>query len=244
MSEIALDIVNVSMQYRITTEKIDSLKHFFIKKLKKQLQYENFLALDDVSFKVNKGEILGIIGMNGAGKSTLLKLIAGVQKPTSGTIKRNGTIAPLLELGAGFNGDLSGAENIYLNGLLLGYSKKFIKEKYEEIIEFSEIGKFIHTPLKNYSSGMKSRLGFSIATLVKPDILIVDEVLSVGDIKFREKSEQKIRSLMSDGTTVLFVSHNFKQVESLCDKAVWLDHGKVRDIDKATNIINKFKDLK
>ena len=215
MVNSVIEISNVTMKYRLTTEKIDSLKHFFVKKIKKEISYEDFYALNHVNFSVNKGEVLGIIGRNGAGKSTLLKIIAGVIKPTEGSIVRTGSIAPLIELGAGFNGELTGLENIKLNGLLLGYSKKFIEEKTDEIVEFSDLGKFIHTPLKNYSSGMKARLGFSIATIVKPDILIVDEVLAVGDLKFKEKSERKIRSMMEDGTTVLFVSHSLGQVGPL-----------------------------
>ncbi|MBM7567977.1 ABC-type polysaccharide/polyol phosphate transport system ATPase subunit [Paenibacillus sacheonensis] len=223
------------------TEKIDSLKNFFIKKVRNEIKYEEFFALKQVNFSIRKGEVYGIIGMNGAGKSTLLKIIAGVLKPTSGRVLKRGSVAPLIELGAGFNGELSGYENIFLNGLLMGYSKKFIKSKMEEIIDFSELGKFIHTPLKNYSSGMRARLGFSIATVVKPDILIVDEVLSVGDFKFKEKSEMKIRSMMKEGTTVLFVSHSLGQVESICDKVIWLESGFVKEIGAAKEIIAHFK---
>ncbi|MFY0544183.1 ABC transporter ATP-binding protein [Brevibacillus sp. H7] len=240
MSDIAIQASNVTMKYRLATEKVDSLKHFFIKKLRKEIQYEDFYALQDVSFSVRKGEVFGIIGMNGAGKSTLLKIIAGVLKPTSGTVVRRGSIAPLIELGAGFNGELTGAENIILNGMLLGYSKKFIKDKFDEIVEFSELGKFIHTPLKNYSSGMKARLGFSIATVVQPDILIVDEVLAVGDVKFKEKSERKIRSMMEGGTTVLFVSHSLGQVEQICDNVLWLERGCVKEIGAPKDVITQF----
>lgn len=240
MSEKAIEISNVTMKYRIATEKVDSLKHFFIKKLKKEIRYEDFYALQDLRFSVKKGEVLGIIGMNGAGKSTLLKIIAGIMKPSSGTVTRNGSIAPLIELGAGFNDDLSGMENIYLNGLLLGFSKQLIREKMEEIIAFSELEKFIHTPVKNYSSGMKVRLGFSIATIVQPEILIVDEVLSVGDIKFKEKSENKIRSMIKEGTSVLFVSHSLDQVESICDRVLWLERGRLKQIGISKSIINKF----
>ncbi|MFD3271631.1 ABC transporter ATP-binding protein [Paenibacillus dendritiformis] len=225
---IAIEVTDVSMRYRLATEKITSMKHFIIKKLKKEITYQDFYALNNVNFTINKGEVFGIIGMNGAGKSTLLKIIAGILKPTSGEVNIKGSIAPLIELGAGFNGELTGMENIYLNGLILGYSKKFIKEKIDEIIEFSELEKFIYTPLKNYSSGMKARLGFSIATIVKPDILIVDEVLSVGDIKFQEKSGNKIRAMIDSGTTVLFVSHSLGQVEKLCDRVLWLDKGRVK----------------
>ncbi|RAT98747.1 ABC transporter ATP-binding protein [Brevibacillus sp. Leaf182] len=241
MSDIVIQLSNVTMKYRIATEKIDSLKHFLIKKLNREIQYADFFALKEVSFTVQKGEVLGIVGMNGAGKSTLLKIIAGVLKPTSGTVKRRGSIAPLIELGAGFNDDLTGAENINLNGLLLGYSKKFIKEKFDEIVEFSELERFLHTPLKNYSSGMKARLGFAIATVVQPEILIVDEVLAVGDFKFKEKSEKKIRSMMQDGTTVLFVSHSLGQVETICNKVLWLEQGSVKQIGATEEIIKNFK---
>lgn len=241
MSEFAIEISNVTMKYRLATERVDSLKHFFIKKVRKEIRYEDFYALRDVGFSVRKGEVFGIIGMNGAGKSTLLKIIAGVIKPTSGSVTRSGTIAPLIELGAGFDGELTGVENIYMNGLLLGYSKKFIKERLEEIIEFSELGKFIYTPVKNYSSGMKARLGFSIATVVKPEILIVDEVLSVGDFKFKEKSENKIRSMMEGGTTVLFVSHSLGQVENLCDRVLWLERGCLKEIGASADVISNFK---
>lgn len=237
----AIEVKNVSMQYRLTTEKVDSMKQYIIKKAKGQLRYEDFYALQDISFSVAKGEVLGIIGLNGAGKSTLLKIISGILKPTTGTAKVNGSIAPLIELGAGFNGDLSGMENIYLNGLILGHSKKMIKSKIEEIVEFSELSKFIHTPLKNYSSGMKARLGFSIATIVQPDILIVDEVLSVGDIKFKEKSENKILSMMKQGVTILFVSHSLGQIEKLCDRTLWLEEGMVREIGTTKEILEKYK---
>jgi len=240
MSDVAIEVSNISMQFRLSTEKVDSLKDFIIRKIRKNLMYDEFFALDNVSFDVKKGEVLGIVGMNGAGKSTLLKIIAGVMKPTHGSISRSGTIAPLIELGAGFNGELTGIENIYLNGMLLGYSKKFMSSKLDEIIEYSELDKFIYAPLKSYSSGMKARLGFSIATVIKPDILIVDEVLAVGDYKFREKSEAKILSMMEGGTTVLFVSHSLGQVQKLCERVVWLEKGAVKDIGLAKDIIAKY----
>lgn len=240
----AIEVKNVTMKYRLANEKIDSIKYYFIKRVKKQIQYNDFLALSDVTFSVPKGGVFGIIGLNGAGKSTLLKIISGILKPTTGVVNRHGSIAPLIELGAGFNGDLSGMENIYLNGLVLGYSRKKIESKVDEIIEFSELGKFIHTPLKNYSSGMKARLGFSIATMVRPDILIVDEVLSVGDFRFKEKSENKIKSMMSEGTTILFVSHSLSQVENLCDQVLWLDHGRVKKIGVSKVVCNEFKTQK
>lgn len=236
-----LDVRNVSMVYKVSKEKVDSFKEYFIKKVKKQIEYETFTTLNNVSFQVNKGEVFGIIGLNGAGKSTLLKIVAGIIKPTSGTVKRTGTIAPLIELGAGFNGDLTGKENIVLNGLLLGYPKKMILEKMDEIIEFADIGQHINYPLKNYSSGMRARLGFAIATIVEPDILIVDEILSVGDIKFQKKCEQKIQGMISSGTTVLFVSHSLSQVEKLCHRVLWLDQGSIVDIGDTKEIIQRFK---
>jgi ABC-type polysaccharide/polyol phosphate transport system ATPase subunit len=241
MSNEVIRVTDITMKYRLASEKVDSLKYFFIKKMKRELHYEDFYALDHVSFTVNKGEVFGIIGRNGAGKSTLLKIIAGVLKPTTGTVVRNGSLAPLIELGAGFNSELTGKENIFLNGMLLGFSKKFITEKIEEIIEFSELGKFIHSPIKTYSSGMKARLGFSIATIVQPDILIVDEILSVGDTEFRKKSEQKIMSMIQAGTTVLFVSHSLEQMARLSNRLMWLEQGKVREIGSVEEVIGKYK---
>jgi len=240
MSEIAIKTSNLSMRYRLSKEKIDSIKHFLIKKFKREVEYEHFYALRNVSFEVKKGEVFGIIGMNGAGKSTLLKIVAGILKPTSGSVERKGVVAPLIELGAGFNGELTGRENIYLNGLLMGYPKKFIKEKMDEIIDFSELGRFIDAPLKNYSSGMKARLGFSIATIVQPDILIVDEILAVGDIRFKEKSEKKIRAMMNGGTTVVYVSHSLDQIQKICDRVMWLERGEIKEIGVPKEIVPKF----
>ena len=236
-----LDVQNVSMVYRVSREKVDSFKEYFIKKVKKQIIYETFTALNDVSFQVKQGEVFGIIGLNGAGKSTLLKIVAGILKPTSGSVKREGSIAPLIELGAGFNGDLTGVENIILNGLLLGYPKKQIINKMDEIIEFAELGQHIHYPLKNYSSGMRARLGFAIATSIKPDLLIVDEVLSVGDIKFQRKCEEKIQGMIQSGTTVLFVSHSLSQVEKLCHRVMWLDKGTVVEIGETKGVLQRFR---
>lgn len=244
MNEIAIKLENVSMKYRMASEKISSIKYYFIQKMRKKISYVDFHALNDINFEIYKGEVFGIVGLNGAGKSTLLKIIAGILKPTSGKVTKNGTIAPLIELGAGFNGELSGLENIYLNGLVLGYSKKFIQEKVDEIIEFSELEQFIHTPLKNYSSGMRARLGFSIATIVQPEILIVDEVLSVGDHKFKEKSENKMMSMINGGATVLFVSHSLGQVEKLCNRVAWLEKGQIREIGEPQPIIERFKNAK
>jgi len=227
MQKTVVDVNNVSMRFNLSTQKVDNLKEYFIKFLKKQLRYNEFWALKDVSIQLKKGERLGILGLNGAGKSTLLKVIAGVLKPTEGTVSVKGRIAPLLELGAGFEPDYTGSENIYLYGAVLGYSREFITQKYDEIIEFSELGEFIHVPIKNYSSGMKSRLGFAIATIVEPDVLILDEVLAVGDAKFKKKCEAKIQTMFDKGVTVLFVSHSLPQVQKICDKAILLEHGKV-----------------
>lgn len=225
--KVVLKVDHVSMLFNLSKEKVDNAKEYIIKFLKRELHFQEFWALTDVSFELEEGDRLGILGFNGAGKSTLLKTIAGVLKPSKGSVTVDGTIVPLLELGAGFDPQYTGAENIYLYGALLGYSKDFIKEKYDEIVKFSELGEFINVPLKNYSSGMKSRLGFSIATVMEPEILILDEVLSVGDAKFKKKSEKKITSMFDKGVTVLFVSHSLDQVKRLCNKAVILEKGKV-----------------
>ena len=239
MGKVAVDVKNVTMRYNISSQKVDNLKEYFIKFVKREIMYNEFLALSDVTFQLKKGDRLGILGLNGAGKSTLLKVIAGVQKPSEGSVKVNGRIVPLLELGAGFDKEYTGAENIYLYGTVLGYSKEFIRQKYDEIVEFSELGKFIDVPVKNYSSGMKSRLGFAIATVVQPDVLILDEVLAVGDAKFRKKCEAKIQSMFDSGVTVLFVSHSLPQVKRICNKGIILEHGKLiaqGDIDDIATI--------
>ncbi len=225
--ETVINVENVSMKFNINKEKIDNLKEYAIKLFKKQLMFTEFIALKDVSFSIKKGEVVGLVGLNGSGKSTLLKIIAGVMKPTEGKVTVNGSVAPLIEVGAGFNANLSGRENIYLNGYILGFSKDYINEHIQEIIDFSELGEFIDVPLKNYSSGMKARLGFSIATTVNARILIVDEVLSVGDYKFQEKCHKRIESLMSGDTTVLFVSHSIEQVKKICTRCIWLEKGHV-----------------
>ena len=227
MADTVLEIKDVSVRFNLSEQKVDNLKEYLIKTLKREMHYKEFWALQDVSFQVQKGERVAILGFNGAGKSTLLKVVAGVLKATKGSVDRTGTIVPLLELGAGFDKQYTGAENIYLYGAMLGYSKSFLKERFDEIVAFSELGDFIHVPLKNYSSGMKARLGFAIATLVEPDILILDEVLSVGDAKFRKKSEKRIKEMFDKGVTVLFVSHNLAQVRSLCTRGVILEKGKV-----------------
>ena len=225
--ETVLTVDNVSVKYRLTEEKVDNLKEYVIRFLKRDLKYKDFLALDGVSFSLETGDRLAILGSNGAGKSTLLKVIAGVLKQSEGEVTKTGNVVPLLELGAGFDMQYSGAENIYLYGSMLGYPKDFIKAKYDEIVEFADLGEFINMPVKNYSSGMRARLGFAIATVVEPDILILDEVLSVGDAAFKKKSEKKIMDMFDKGTTVLFVSHNEDQVRKLCSKGIVLKRGKL-----------------
>ena len=227
MAKKALELNHISMRFNLGKEKTDTLKDYVIKFFRREIKHSEFWALKDVTFSVERGDRVGILGLNGAGKSTLLKVIAGVFKPTEGTVKKSGKVAPLIELGAGFEKEYTGSENIFLNGALLGYSRDFIEDKYDEIVEFSELGEFINVPVKNYSSGMRARLGFSIATMVSPEILILDEVLSVGDAKFRKKSEKKILDMFQDGVTVLFVSHSLEQVKRLCNKAMILDHGKL-----------------
>ncbi len=227
MGDLALKVDQVGIRFNLSEEKVDNLKEYVIKLIKHQIRYQEFWALRDISFEVKKGDRLGILGLNGAGKSTLLKIIAGVLKATEGSVTTYGRIVPLLELGAGFDKQYTGAENIYLYGAVLGYPKSFIKERFDEIVEFSELGHFIHVPIKNYSSGMKARLGFSIATIVEPEILILDEVLSVGDAKFRKKSEKRIKSMFDQGVTVLFVSHSLPQVKSLCNRAIILEQGRL-----------------
>ena len=247
MGKEVLKVDDVSMKFNLSSEKVDSIKEYFIKLVKREMKYDEFWALQNISFSLAKGDRLGILGLNGAGKSTLLKVIAGVFKPTSGTVIRHGRIAPLLELGAGFDMQYTGAENIYLYGAVLGYSKEFIQSKYDEIVAFSELEKFINVPLKNYSSGMKSRLGFAIATIVEPEILILDEVLSVGDAKFRKKSEKKVKDMFDKDVTVLFVSHSLEQVKRLCNKAMILDHGQMKafgDIEDVAEIYQKMIDEK
>jgi ABC-2 type transport system ATP-binding protein len=220
-----LKVDNVSMKFNLMEKKVDNLKEYFIKMVKNEIRYQEFWALKNISFSLKAGDRLGILGLNGAGKSTLLKIIAGVLKATDGKVISKGKVVPLLELGAGFDPQYTGAENIYLYGAVLGYPKDFIKEKYDEIVKFSELGEFINVPVKNYSSGMKARLGFSIATIVEPDILILDEVLSVGDAKFRKKSEKKIQAMFDKGVTVLFVSHSLEQVKRICNRAILLERG-------------------
>lgn len=240
---IAIEVKDVSVKFDLASEKIDNLKEFMIKFLKRKIKMNEFHALDNISFQLEKGDRLGILGLNGAGKSTLLKVIAGVYKPSTGTVTKNGIIAPLLELGAGFENEYTARENIYLYGAILGYSKEFLETKFDEIIKFAELEKFVDVPVKNFSSGMRSRLGFAICTLVEPDILILDEVLSVGDAKFRTKSENRIKELFNKGATVLFVSHSLEQVKRICNKAMILDNGKLISYGPIDDVVPIYKEM-
>lgn len=223
-----IQLENVSVRYRMGRDRIKSMKEYLVRWAQGKIRYEEFWALKDVSLKVRRGEVLGIIGDNGAGKSTLLKVIAGILKPAGGSVTVRGGVVPMLELGSGFDFELTGRENIFLNGAILGYSEAFLKGKYAQICAFSELGRFIDVPIRNYSSGMLMRLAFSIATVVEPDILIVDEILAVGDAAFQEKSRKRMMELMGGGTTVLFVSHSLPQIREMCSRAVWLEHGGIR----------------
>ena len=239
--EIAIKVENLTMEYKIVKEKIDTIKEFVIRSIKRNKpSSKKFVALKNISFEIPKGERVGIIGFNGAGKSTLLKVLSGVYYPTEGSITTNGKIAPLLELGAGFDSNYSGKANIFLNGAFLGFSEDFLKEKYDEIVEFSELGESINYPVKNYSSGMRAKLGFSIATLVNPDILIIDEILSVGDIKFQKKSAEKLRSLIDSGITVLLVSHSVAQIRDICNTAIWMDKGEIVMIGEVNEVCDAY----
>ena len=241
--QYAVEVDHVTMRFNMPKEKVDSIKEYLIKLLKHQIRYEEFVALSDVSIKIRPGEMVGIIGLNGSGKSTLLKIISGIYKPSLGTVHTNGVISPLIELGAGFDYDLTTKENIYLNGTTLGFSHQFIQDRYDEILDFAELRDFENVAIKNFSSGMVARLGFSIATLVKPDILIVDEILSVGDFLFQKKCEARIQELMAGGTTVLLVSHSIEQIESLCTRVLWLEHGKMRMVGDTKNVCDEYKKL-
>lgn len=232
---------DISMRYLMTYDRIQSIKEYIVQMLRGKIKYEEFWALKNVSFEVERGEVVGIIGHNGAGKSTLLKVISGILKPTGGELEVHGNVVPMLELGSGFDRDLTGRENIFLNGSILGYSEKYLKEKYEQIVEFSELGKFIDVPIRNYSSGMLMRLAFSIATVVQPEILIVDEILAVGDAAFQEKSKARMLELMSGGTTVLFVSHSLEQIREMCDRVIWLEHGQIKAIGATKEICDAYE---
>lgn len=239
--QLAVEVEHVTMRFNMPKEKVDNMKEYLIKTLKHQIRFEEFVALSDVSLRISRGEVVGIVGLNGSGKSTLLKLISGILEPSEGTVKTYGTISPLIELGAGFDFDLTTRENIFLNGSVLGFDRHFVKGKYEEILDFAELQDFENVAVKNFSSGMIARLGFSIATLVKPDILIVDEILSVGDFLFQQKCEKRIAELMSGGTTVLIVSHAIEQIERLCNRVIWLEHGKTKMIGETQEICDQYK---
>ena len=238
----AVKAEHVVIRFNMASEKIDNLKEYFIKLVKRELMFKEFLALNDVSFEVKKGEAWGIIGVNGSGNSTLLKAICGILKPYKGKITVNGSIAPLIELGAGFDGDLTARENIFLNGAVLGHDKKFMEEHFDEIVEFAELQDFLDMPIKNYSSGMAARLGFAIATIVKPDILICDEVLSVGDYAFQKKCEKRMNEMRAGGTTLLYVSHSIESVQQICDHALWLQKGVVKGIGEVDEIAKQYMD--
>lgn len=237
-----IKVDNISMSFRMANDKILSLKEYFVAIIKRKLYYNSFQVLKNISFTVEKGEVIGIVGKNGAGKSTLLKIIAGVLKPTSGKVILEGNVVPMLELGSGFDPELSGRENIFLNGAILGYSEQFLIDKYDEILEFSELGDFIEMPIRNYSSGMMMRLAFSIATVVQPEILIVDEILAVGDEGFQIKSKQRMLELMGGGTTVLFVSHSIAQIEEMCDRVLWLENHQVKMLGNAKEVCKKYRE--
>ncbi|OUQ46182.1 ABC transporter ATP-binding protein [Lachnoclostridium sp. An118] len=238
---VIIKVEHVSMRFNLSSEKFDSLKEYIIKSIKGQVSIEEFWALKDVSFEVKKGDSVGLIGLNGSGKSTMLKTIAGVLKPTKGCVKVYGSIAPLIELGAGFDMDLTARENVFLNGALLGYTRKEMEGYYNDIVNFSELNSFMDVPVKNFSSGMVSRLAFAIATIGIPDILIVDEVLSVGDFQFQAKCERRIQNMIDKGTTILFVSHSIDQVEKICNKIIWLEHGQMKCFGEAKEICERYK---
>lgn len=235
-----IEVSDVTMRFRMNSDRIQSLKEFITTALQGKLNYEEFTALNHVSLSVEKGETLGLIGRNGAGKSTMLKVISGILKPTEGAVICRGNIVPMLELGSGFDMELTGRENIFLNGAILGYSEEFLKSKYDEIVAFSELGQFIEIPIRNYSSGMLARLAFSVASVVEPEILIVDEILSVGDTQFQEKSRRRMMELMSGGTTVLFVSHDLDQIREMCRRVVWLEHGQIRMFGEAKEVCDAY----
>lgn len=222
---LMVDVDDVTIRFNLASQKIDNLKEYFIKLVKRELMFQEFLAVKNVSLKIHAGEAWGLIGTNGSGKSTLLKAISGILKPYKGQITVNGSVAPLIELGAGFDKDMTARENIFLNGCVLGHTQQYMKEHFDEIVDFAELHQFIDSPLKNFSSGMRARLGFAIATMVKPDILIVDEILAVGDIKFRQKCMERMDQMLANGTTLIYVSHNIKEVKRLCDHALWINKG-------------------
>ena len=238
--EKMIEANSISMGFDMDTNRVTSLKEWVLTWLRGKRSIQTFWALDDVSFDVYKGEVVGIIGRNGSGKSTLLKIISGLFPPTKGSVRVHGRIIPMLELGSGFDPELTGRENVFLNGAILGYSEAFLRERFDEILEFSELGNFIDLPLKTYSSGMMMRLAFSVATIVEPEILIVDEILAVGDEAFQRKSRAKMMELMGGGTTVLFVSHSLGQIREMCNRVIWLDHGKVVMQGEVNTVCNAY----
>ena len=241
MSDAIIKVENVSMKFNLMEEKVDSLKEFVVKLFKGKLFYNEFIALNNISFEIKKGDIFGLVGFNGAGKSTMLKIIAGVLKPSSGKVTVNGSMAPLIEVGAGFDPELTAKENIFLNGAILGYTREFLEEHFDNIIDFAELRKFINVPVKNFSSGMYARLGFAIATEVKPDILIVDEILSVGDYQFQQKCNDRIQKMIKLGTTVILVSHDINVIKNLCNRVIWLDHGLCKAFGSAKIICEQYE---
>lgn len=237
---IMVDVDHVTVRFNLANQKVDNLKEYCIRMLKKELLFQEFFAVKDVSFQIRRGEAWGIVGSNGSGKSTILKAVSGILKPWKGSITVNGSIAPLIELGAGFDGNLTARENIFLNGCILGHSEKYMKEHFDEIVEFAGLEKFLDSPIKNYSSGMKARLGFAVATSVKPDLLIVDEILSVGDFRFRKKCEQRVQEMLDRGTTLLYVSHTMPEVLRICQKAMWMDKGVIRMSGSAEEVCDAY----
>ena len=237
---IMVDVDHVTVRFNLANQKVDNLKEYCIRMLKKELLFQEFFAVKDVSFQIRRGEAWGIVGSNGSGKSTILKAVSGILKPWKCSITVNGSIAPLIELGAGFDGNLTARENIFLNGCILGHSEKYMKEHFDEIVEFAGLEKFLDSPIKNYSSGMKARLGFAVATSVKPDLLIVDEILSVGDFRFRKKCEQRIQEMLDRGTTLLYVSHTMPEVLRICQKAMWMDKGVIRMSGSAEEVCDAY----
>ena len=245
-TDIAVKVDHATVRFNMATERIDNLKEYFVKLVQGKLMFQEFLALKDVSFEVKKGEDWGLVGTNGSGKSTMLKLISGILKPYKGTVTVNGSIAPLIELGAGFDGELTARENIFLNGAVLGYNHNFMEEHFDEIVDFAELRDFLDMPIKNYSSGMAARLGFAIATVVRPDILICDEVLAVGDYAFQQKCEKRMTDMRDAGTTLLYVSHNMESVRKVCDHALWLNKGSVQEtgsVDEIAEMYMRFEDV-
>lgn len=239
-NDYMIKVTGATVRFNMASEKIDNLKEYFVKLIKKELMFQEFLALQDVSFEVKRGEAWGLVGTNGSGKSTLLKLICGILKPYKGSVEIHGSIAPLIELGAGFDGELTATENIYLNGAVLGYSKEFMDGHYDEIVDFAELHDFMNMPIKNYSSGMAARLGFAIATIVRPEILIVDEVLAVGDVAFQEKCQKRMQEMLDGGTTLLYVSHSMETVRQICNHAIWLNKGKVVMSGEVEDVCNAY----